>query len=273
MMNRGVLLKSAREILPVTLLLGALLLVMQAVLAYVLPTFSAQFSSQMLRVEFIRQMIGAMLGADLASGIGPELFVAMPWVHPVVLTLVWAHAIIVCTRVPAGEVDRGTIDVLLGLPVSRWGVYVSETVAWLASGVVVLALGAAGNAIGLGRVADEAIRPESARVLVVVANLLCLYAAVGAVAWFAASLSDRRGRAIGAVFVVVLASFLLNYLAQFWEPARRAAPLGLLRYYRPLLILRDGAFPTRDVTVLLSAALALWVAGGMIFARRDLSTL
>ena len=31
---------------------------------------------------------------------------------------------------------------------------------------------------------------------------------------------------IGAVFVVVLASFLLNYLTQFWEPARRAAPLG-----------------------------------------------
>ena len=272
-MNRGILLKSAREILPVTLLLGALLLAMQAALAYVLPTFSAQFSSQMLRVEFVRQMIGAMLGADLAAGIGPEMFVAMAWVHPVVLALVWAHAIIVCTRVPAGEVDRGTIDVLLGLPVSRWGVYVSETLAWLAAGALLVMLGAIGNMVGIGQVANESLHPDRRRVLIVVANLFCLYMAVGAAGWFFASMSDRRGRAIGAVFVVVLASFLLNYLAQFWEPARRAAPLGLLRYYRPLAILRDGTFPARDVVVLLSVGLVLWTAGGMIFARRDLATL
>ena len=127
MINRGILLKSAREVLPITLLLGGLLMLVQAVLAYVLPTFSAQFSSQMLRVEFVRNLIQAMLGTDMAEGVGPQLFVAMPWVHPVVLALVWAHAIIVCTRVPAGEVDRGTIDVLLGLPVSRWWLYVTET--------------------------------------------------------------------------------------------------------------------------------------------------
>jgi ABC-2 type transport system permease protein len=273
MINRGILRKSAREVLPVTLLLGALLMLMQAVLAYVLPTFSAQFSSQMLRIEFVRNLIQAMLGTDLAEGIGPQLFVAMPWVHPVVLALVWAHAIIVCTRVPAGEVDRGTIDVLLGLPVSRWELYRSETGAWVVSGIVLLVLGAAGNTIGTLLVGTASLRPEPARVGLVVINQLCLYLAVGAVAWFVASLSDRRGRAIGAVFVVVVASFLLNYLAQFWEPAARAAPLGLLRYYRPLVVLRDGALPARDVIVLLSIAVVLWVTGGLIFARRDLATL
>jgi ABC-2 type transport system permease protein len=272
-MNRGILLKSAREVLPVTLLLGGLLMLMQGVLAYVLPTFSAQFSSQMLRVEFLRNVIQAMLGTDLAEGVGPQLFVAIAWVHPVVLALVWAHAIIVCTRVPAGEVDRGTIDVLLGLPVSRWGLYLSETVGWLVSGIVLLVLGAAGNAVGTLLVADTSLRPEPPRVALVVINQLCLYLAVGAAAWLASSLSDRRGRAIGVVFVVVVASFLLNYLAQFWEPARRAAPFGLLRYYRPLLILRDGALPARDAIVLGSVAILLWLSGGLIFARRDLATL
>ena len=134
-------------------------------------------------------------------------------------------------------------------------------------------LGTIGNAIGTLLVADTSLRPEPGRVALVVLNLMCLYLAVGAVACFVASLSDRRGRAIGAVFVLVVASFLLNYLAQFWEPARRAAPLGLLRYYRPLVILRDGSFPARDVAVLLSAAVVLWVSGGLIFARRDLATL
>jgi len=35
--------------------------------------------------------------------------------------------------------------------------------------------------------------------------------------------SDRRGRAIGVVFVLVVALFLLKYLAQFWEPAQKLA--------------------------------------------------
>ena len=72
---------------------------------------------------------------------------------------------------------------------------------------------------------------------------------------------------------MVVASFLLNYRALFWARARRAAPLGLLRYYRPLIVLRDGALPARDLAVLLSSAVVFWGLGGLIFARRDLSTL
>jgi hypothetical protein len=75
------------------------------------------------------------------------------------------------------------------------------------------------------------------------------------------------------VFVIVVASFLLNYLAQFWEPAQKFAPLGMLRYYRPLFIFRDGAWPWRDIVILLGAGALLWITGGIIFARRDLSTL
>lgn len=271
-MNRGIMLKSAREVMPLTLLLGVILLGVEAVLAYVLPTFSRQFSMQILRVEFVRNMIKAMLGTDLAEGIGPELFVAMPWVHPVVLAIVWAHAIILCTRVPAGEVDRGTIDVLLGLPVSRWNLYASESILWIASAGLLLLFAITGNMLGSLRV-QEIPPPEPRRLVIVLVNLLCLSIAVGAAGWFFSALSDRRGRAMGVVFVLVVASFLLNYLAQFWEPAIDVAFLGMLRYYRPLFILRDGTWPLRDIAVLMGVAALLWISGGIIFSRRDLSTL
>jgi ABC-type transport system involved in multi-copper enzyme maturation permease subunit len=271
-MNRGVMLKSVRELLPVTLLLGLIAMGIEAVLAYVLPTFSRQFSAQMMRVEFIRNIIKAMLGTDLAEGLGPELFVSIPWVHPVLLAVIWAHAIICCTRVPAGEIDRGTIDVLLSMPVSRWRLYVSDSLVCLLSAVAMFVCALAGNAMGISRV-QNVNHPPFASVLVVVTNLLALYLAVGATAWFFSSLSDRRGRAMGVVFVIVVASFLLNYLAQFWEPAQQLAPFGLLRYYRPLFVLRNGDWPTRDLAILLTSAAVLWSAGGVIFSRRDLSTL
>jgi hypothetical protein len=149
---------------------------------------------------------------------------------------------------------------------------VSESIVWAGSGIVLVLLCAAGNALGTWRVRD-AVHPPPLRVGIVLVNLLCLYTAVGGGAWLFSALSDRRGRAIGAAFVVVVASFLLNYLAQFWDPARRVSFLGVLRYYRPLAILRDGAWPLRDMSILLGAALILWSAAGVIFSRRDLSTL
>jgi hypothetical protein len=271
-MNRGVMIKALHELWPTTLLLGLILMALQGVLSYVLPTFQREFSSQILQLPFIRTLVQAMLGMDVSEGLGPRVFGAIAWVHPVVLATVWAHAIICCTRTPAAEVDRGTIDVLLSLPISRWGLYCSETLVWLGSAVLLMCFAAAGNTLGSSGVPAES-RPGALDLLIVLTNLLCLYLAVGAASWLLSSLSDRRGRAIGVVFVLLLASFLLNYLAQFWEPAQRIQFLSLLRYYRPMFILRDGAWPLRDLSILLATALVLWVGGGIILSRRDLATL
>ena len=70
---------------------------------------------------------------------------AFLWVHPTVLTLVWAHEVVCCTRTPAGEIDRGTIDFLLGLPVSRVKIFAAELLGWLLSGVCILCCGYIGH--------------------------------------------------------------------------------------------------------------------------------
>jgi ABC-2 type transport system permease protein len=270
-MNRGVILKSARELLLPTILLGLALAIAEAVLGYALPTFAKQIVGNILQMPFVQNFIRALVGAEVAAGTGPEMFTAIAWVHPVVLAIVWAHAAISTTRVPAGEVDRGTIDVLLGLPVSRWGVYASDTAAWLGAGLLLLALATLGNATGSSFLAPE-LRPMWGRIAIVLINLLALYAAVGGLSYLCSSLSNRRGWSIGAIFGIVVTSFLINYLAQFWEPAKKLEFLSVLRYYRPLFIVRDGAWPTANIAVLSAAAASLWVAGGAIMARRDLST-
>src|ERR1051325_1809373 len=173
----------------------------EALLAFVLPKFGSQFSQQWLQLEFARNIMQAMLGTEIVDRIGPHMFQSMAWVHPVPLALAWAHALLCCTRVPAGEVDRGTADVLLGLPVSRWEVFFSETFVWLVSGMVILAAALLGNVIGsLGLPHEQ--RPEMSRLLIVLINFFCLYAAVGSFAWLISAFSDRRGRAMTFVFLV-----------------------------------------------------------------------
>jgi ABC-2 type transport system permease protein len=270
-LNRGILLKSARELLPATLLLGLAIMLAEAVLGYVLPTFAKQLVGDLAAMPFLQNIFKALVGAEVTAGAGPEMFTAVAWVHPVPLALLWAHAALGSTRMPAGEVDRGTIDVLLGLPVSRWGVYISDSLAWLASGILLIAAALAGNWIGSLWLAASA-RPDYARVAIVLVNLLAMYAAVGALGYLCSSLSNRRGWAMGVVFAIVVTSFLVNYLAQFWSPAAKIEFLSVLRYYKPLFVMRDGTWPWANIGVLAAVAAVLWTVGGTITSRRDLAT-
>jgi hypothetical protein len=133
------MIRALREMWPTTLIIAALLAAVEAMLAFVLQKFGAQMSEQWLQMDFARGILQAMLGTEIGNRIGPQMFQSIAWVHPVPLALSWAHAIIACTRVPAGEVDRGTIDVWLALPVSRWEMFFSETFVWLLCGVAILA--------------------------------------------------------------------------------------------------------------------------------------
>ncbi len=45
------------------------------------------------------------------------------------------------------------------------------------------------------------------------------------------------------VFRLVLATFLLNFVAQFWERSRSFACLSVMDYYQPAQILESGQFP------------------------------
>ncbi len=270
-MNRGLLIKSLREAWIATVLFSLALMVLEAIFAYVLPTFADQFSTVLLQLEFVQRMVQALLGTDIGTQITPDVFSSIAWAHPVVLTIVWAHAIIFCTRVPAGEIDRGTIDLLFGLPVSRWRIYRCESAVFLVTGLIVISMGLLGNALGsLSQEPDS--RPDLSRSAVIVVNLLALYMAVGGLAFLVSSLANHRGRAVGVVFAILLASFLLNFLAQLWQPAEKLSFLSVLNYYQPLVVLRQEGWPTMDLAVLTGLAVTLWIIGGLCFARRDICT-
>jgi len=269
--NRGLLRKAAGELWATTLVMGAFLAFAEATLTYILTSRQAEFSARIADVPFLQSFIKGLLGVETADAIGPGALAAVAWVHPVILTLCWAHAIIISSRVPAGEIDRGTVDVLLALPVSRRDVFLSETLACVVAGAAMMAAAAGGHLVGASFLRPD-LRMPLGRGSIILVNLFVLYLAVAAMAGLLSALSDRRGRAISAAFLLVVASFLLNYLVQVWAPLERFAFLSLLRYHRPLLVMRTGEWPLSDIAVLGGLALALWAAAGWVFGRRDITT-
>jgi len=269
--NRGVMTKTWREIRWITLFFGLGLAVLELLLTYIIPTAFGAVPAEWFQVSFFQDFLKGLLGTQIGDVVGPRALTSLPWVHPVALALLWAHEIAICTQLPAGETDRGTIDVLLGLPVSRTRAYLSVTVVWLAAGLFVVAMGFAGNMIG-SSLAPPDFRSPIDRVLIVVANLLCLYVAVGGFACMVSTLSNHRGRAIGLVFAVVLASFFLSVLAPMWEPARSISFLSVLNYYRPMTVLAGSSPPAADMLVLVTTGAVFWAVGAGVFARRNICT-
>lgn len=268
---RGLLNKTLHEVWLMTLLFGCALLAVMALLTYVLPQFQEGMSELFDQLPFVKSLIDALLGTDVGEEITTRTMQVLLWVHPTVLVLLWAHAIVFCTRMPAGEIDRGTIDFLLGLPASRRAVYFGEVAVWLSAGVFMLLMGLLGHRL-MSTVMPAETRPALGDVLPAIVNLYCVYVAVGGLTLLVSASSNHRGRAIGVAFGIVLASFLLNFIAQFWEPAQAIAFASVMEYYRPAEILQSGNFPTRDVATLLIIGGAAVVAGGEIVARRSIST-
>ncbi|MEX2307665.1 MAG: ABC transporter permease subunit [Pirellulales bacterium] len=268
---RGLFTKILHEVWLTTLSFGVALFTAEMLLTLVLPQIHKALGVALEQIPLARFMISGLLGNQLGDEITARTMQAFIWVHPVPLALVWAHEITLCTRMPAAEIDRGTIDVLLSLPISRRAVYACESIVWLVSGLFVLFMGILGHLVAAPAMPDE-LRPDLPRTMLVLANLYCLYIAVGGIAFLASSLSNRRGRAIAVVFAFLLASFLLNFIANFWQPARHIAFLGILHYYNPAQILQHGNPPTRDITVLLAVGTLTWLLGGEVLTRRSITT-
>src|SRR6185295_3827306 len=234
-MNRGLLVKALREVAITVLMCGIGLAAFEALLAYVFWTYQEELTEDLMQVEFIRNLIKSLVGGKLQGQLGPESLRSLAWV----LALVFAHGITTGSRVPAGEVDRGTADIMFTWPVSRINIFIVEFAVCFATGALVLAMGLAGSEFGHQFVPAEA-RPDPGRVAVVVANLYLLAMTVAGITFLLSTLTDRRGRAVGWAFGIVLTCLLWNFLAQYWNVAERGLFFNLLYYYQPLPILTQG---------------------------------
>ena len=268
---RGLLTKFYFESFGTVFLFGLGLMAIMAVLTVVLPFVLGDIDQFLDSIPFIRPIIAALLGTDPNAEFTAQATQAFLWVHPTVLAMTWAVAVVLCTRIPAGEIDRGSVDWLLSLPVSRTKIWMSELVGWVVSGAVVILMGFTGHLMASPWMPEE-MRPDRILAVFVLMNLLAVFVAVGGLSCLISSFCDRRFRAMGIVFLILVLSFLLNFLAQFWEPAQKFSFLSVLEYYRPAEVFESHHFPFANVGMLLFLAAITWGAGLMVFSRRNICT-
>lgn len=267
-MNAAIVLKTARDSRLLFVIVVAAIILLETLLLRAFSELAADLADMWLSRPFFRRMIRMMLGADLGEHFTMTMLVSIGFAHPLMYAFTWAFLLATCSRVIVGEIERGTADLLLTLPVSRASVYASVSVVWIAAGVPISLAPWVGVWLG------EMISPLDAplnlpRLAILSADLFALYLLIGAATMCVSSFARRRGPAIAVVLGGLMASFLLNFLAEMWSAAEGLSFLGILHYYRPLPILRSGAWPLRDMGVLATAAAVFWSVGLWRFRQRD----
>ncbi len=268
-MNRGIFRKTARDTLPLLLIITIAIVTLESLVVGVLSEFTEEINYIWLQRPLFQRFAKMLVGADLGPEASATTFMTIGFTHPLMFTLTWLFLLVTCTRVIAGEIDRGTADLLLTLPVSRGSVYVSVSAVWVLSGIPISLAPLSGAWIG-EHVFSLWEPLVLSRLAILIVNLLALYLAIGGAVMLASSVVSRRGPAVAVVLAGLLASFLLNFLAQLWSPAEHVAFLSILHYYKPLPVVRTGDWPLLNITVLLGLGAVFWSVGLWRFTRRDI---
>jgi ABC-2 type transport system permease protein len=215
--------------------------------------------------QALKGFVGFGGNLDIASGagyLGTEVF---SFWGPIVLVAV---AIAAGSAAIAGEEERGTLDLLLSLPVSRTRCLL-EKLAALVCEVVALAfvmwilLVIVSSAAGMG---VSAVNLAAAML-----GLVLFALDFGMLAFAIGAATGRKALAIGLSATAAVIADVLNALAPLasWlDSARLVSPFYFYSHGDPL---RHGIAGT-DTLILLAIAVVLGALAPHLFRRRDLST-
>jgi ABC-2 type transport system permease protein len=198
-------------------------------------------------------------------------FQVMFWNHPFVMLLVCAWAISRGSAAVAGEIERGTLDVTLSRPVTRFG-YLSTQVAWSFLGFVILAL-----ALVLGNRAGGVYNPVSdppswMALTKPAANLAMVGLAVYGYSLLCASWDVVRWRPNLCAATLTIAGFVAGVVSSFptlsdWEWIGR---FSVFKAFNPVEVAVTGKGFARHAAGLGAVAATGVVAAFVVFQRRDL---
>jgi ABC-2 type transport system permease protein len=231
--------------------------------------------------EMIGQMIQAIVGGENIELDKPRDFMSVAYVHPLVLSILCIWAIGRAANAIAGEIDRGTMELLLAQPIRRSQLILAHL---LVDAIVIPSLCAAmwlGTYcgtwwMGLQTAANPLQRIDPLQFLPALLCVAMFLFAVSGVTIAISALGRARARVWGYAITLFTVMFLVNIFAQiFGEPLEWLRPLTVHYHYQPQIMIKNGNCYTFATVWFHLGVLAGIGAAGYGFAcwafcRRDL---
>lgn len=213
--------------------------------------------------ESIKKAFGATINFAQFDGFITLEYLAQMWV-----IIMAAFAIGVATASLAGEIEKGTMELLLSQPISRRSIVVTRHIYMSITLIALIAATMLPLMIGAPLV-DGELNNKGVAAVSLLAFLF--YEAIGSMAFFFSSIASSRGRALFASLGILIASYTLDLLAKFNEFIDNFHFLSLFYYYDPYRYIHDASIAWGDLAVLAAITLICTAAAVTWFERRDIA--
>ncbi len=212
--------------------------------------------------------IQAFLGGSV-NLLEPSGWVAAALTHPIMYALLTSAGVGIAAGSVATEVERGTIDLVLGRPVGRRPYLLAKAAAAVAA-VTLVEAGALAGTLAARLTIDRLDEVGAVKIVGAFVSSWLLFTAIALVAVLVSARSSLRGRALGLAVGFVVGSFFLNFIALLVNGLAPLRFASVFHYYAPTRIL-SGTVPGMDLAVLAAVGVAALGVATWWFGRRDLS--
>ena len=206
--------------------------------------------------KFVQSLIG---GENIRLHV-PNDMLTIGYVHPVVQTIFAIWTVGRASGALAGEMERGTMELLLAQPLRRRTVILAHLAVDLVTIPALCLCMILGTWLGVHVVgfSDEAFATlQLHQFWGGLVNSAALLFALSGITLALSALGRSRWRVMAVAIAVVLVSFIVNVLGQLWSVLRPWRPLSLFYYYQPQPIILKNVWTVN----FLSVNETVWIAG------------
>jgi len=218
-------------------------------------------------LDMLPSIVKTALGGDMLQAGNIAGLLTVGYQHPLVMFLIMLFAVGVPTGLLTGEVQRGTMELILSRPVTKTQVYLCACILTLA-GMFALIL-----VMFLGTVAAVHIYDFGEPIPLdlfwrIAVNAGLLATAFAAFSLLIAASFARLYLAVGISVAFLTLNYFIAITAQWWPAVHflRRATLFYLIYYSDLWM----GWPLRNMGILAAILILVAIVGGLIWRHRDL---
>ncbi len=213
---------------------------------------------------FIKTLLG---GSALQVGNIVGL-IAIGYNHPLVLTLYMLFAVGIPTGLLAGEVQRGTMELILSRSATKTQVYICAGLITVAGMYLLVLVMFTGTVVATNVYHfDQEVPLYYFFKIAIVGGMLA--SAVGGVALCAAGCFSR-GKAVSLTVAYLVVNYFVSIITDWWPRMKWLEPTTIFHYVHGPEIFTESSWPLGDMSVLLSLLIVSTVVGGIVWSRRDL---
>jgi len=268
-LNRNVFDKTVLERWRPTLVYVVGLLAYMLMLTAVYPTFRRMLETKAELFKDYPKALLQLFGVQSIDTASFSNYITIELLGFIWVIIIAAYVIAFARQMVAGEVNDGTLELLMAQPVARWKLLTSEGLALL-GGIAVLVVSTVFGIIAYGAIFASGTGLNYSGCAAFIPVGISLAAAVaGYSVLFSVLFNDPR-RAVMASVGLTLFFYLLHFAASYSGVLEKVDWFGIFHYYNPLKVLDSGRVPVKSVLVLLAFAAVGFGASVWFFQRKDL---